>query len=641
MQICYLHFPSTKPAISLKTSSFFLALFIFSLLTFIYSPNSFAEPETTPTAATEKQNTNNITSAEIDQLLAQALKVKSSNKAESARIIANVESLQAQLNYRQQGELTYLTAYNAYLMGDRHKSVALHKSMQNSKLINHRIRASRTLLNIYLIEQNFIAGGKIVPNLLRNVEELTNEVFKGDIYEVIAYYYNELNQPQTALTFLALVNTENYTGRDHCFNYNQYSRAKLQLYGYLAQQNYIDSAIKACEQAGEYLSANLTRSDAAKNLITQHQYQLALDMLLPYLNKVEAINYNNLTLNFYAYIASVYFHLNDLDSALVFANKAKAVPIPIKYHKAFTTLYLTLAQIHQQLGNDDKALENLYIYQDKLKVSLDIEQQKQLASAQIDNNVYGTYRYRDKLVKQKQLAEAKHSNALSESLAYISKFEQGRIIFALQILCIFILAACTLYLRHLQIVENEKNQHDPLTRLFNRNRFMDLTATSIYQHKKLQANLSILVVNIDNFRGFNQKYNCNKGDQLLTLITQTLSNYVLKDQHIARIGADEFTLFLPQINAKQAVQVAENIHLEVAALSNKMHLQDERITVSIGITDSELSEFSLKYLLCDSSKALRKAKASGGNKTCCFEPTMSERDKYKVDESNLKYIYDE
>ncbi|WOH39266.1 GGDEF domain-containing protein [Thalassotalea fonticola] len=621
-------------------SACFLGALVIFLLSVLYSTHSIASEQTFPIATTEKQSTHILTHTEIDNLLAQALKVKSSNKAESARIIAQLETIHSQLNYRQQGELTYLSAYNAYLMGDRHKSVALHKTMQSSKLINQRVRASSTLLNLYLIEQNYIEGAKIIPLLLQETENLSDTNTKGDVYEVIAYYYNDLNQPKTALTFLALVNTENYSARDHCYHYSHSTDAKLQLSGYLAQQNYIDNTIEVCEQAGEHLSANITRTDIAKHLLEQQKYQLALDVLQPKLSHVEAIDYNNLLLSFYSYIATAYFHINDFNQSLKFAQKAEAVPMTVKYHNAYIDLYSTLSALHNKLGDDDKALEYLHIYQEKLAVSLDVEQQKQLASTQTEHDVYGTYRYRDRLAKQKQLAEQKHNDAFSKMLGYINKFEQGRILFAVQIFGILLLGAGILYIRHIQISENNKNRHDPLTKLFNRNRFIDLTATTVYQHKKWQIDLSYLVVNIDNFRAFNQQYNCAKGDQLLLLITQVLRNYVNKDEHIARTGSDEFSLLLPKYNAKQAVKIAENIQIEIAKLNNEMQLEDNVVNVSIGITDVELSEYSLKYLLSDSSKALRKAKAGGGNKSCCFEAAMTDRDKYKVDENELKYIFE-
>ena len=392
--------------------------------------------------------------------------IKTLLSGQSTRLIAKLNAIESQLNYRQKGELTYLTAYNAYLMGNRHKSVALHKSMQNSKLINQRVRATRTLLNLYLVEQSFIEGATLIPQLLQETELLTNTNAKGDVYEVIAYYYNDLNQPHIALTFLALVNTKDYSARDYCYYYAHNSDAKLQLGGYLNEQSYIDNTIRACEQAGEHLSADLSRSDIAKHLIDQQEYQLALDLLQPQLNKVEAMNYNNLSLSFYSYLATAYFHLNDLDKALEFGQKAEAVPMTMKYHKAYSDLYSTLSELHNKLGNNDKALQYLYIYQEKLSVSLDIAQQKQLASAQIDHNVYGQYRIRDKLAKEKQQAAKNNNDAFSNSLAYIHKFEQGRILFFLQIMCIFLLGASILYIRHIQIVETEKNRHDPLTKLF-------------------------------------------------------------------------------------------------------------------------------------------------------------------------------
>ena len=198
----------------------------------------------------------------------------------------------------------------------------------------------------------------------------------------------------------------------------------------------------------------------------------------------------------------------------------------------------------------------------------------------------------------------------------------------------------TLYIRHLQIVANEKNRHDPLTGLFNRNRFVDLAETTVYQHKKWQINLSLMVINIDNFREFNYKYGCDAGDELLRLIAKTLQQYTIKEQHIARIGADEFALILPKLTGIQAKAIAEKIIAENEHYAQQLNLQSNSIHLSIGISDAELSEYSLKNLLSDGSKALRKAKASTTDKIYCFDKSMTDRDKYKIKDNGLKYFFE-
>ncbi|WNC67745.1 GGDEF domain-containing protein [Thalassotalea nanhaiensis] len=622
------------------TSAYFLCFTIMLLLTLLPVSSFSAENQTVSPNKNLEQSNLPLSFADIDALLAQALEIKSSNKKESARIIKKLAAIEPQLSYRQQGELTYLTAYNAYLTGDRHKAVALHKVMQDSKLLLHRVRASSTLLNLYLIEQNYIMGGKLIPLLLEETEKVTDANLKGDVFEVVAYYYTELNQPEIALTYLSLVNTESYLPRDYCYYYNRNSAAKLQLYGYLAEQSFINNGTKVCEQAGEFLSANILISEIALHLIDQQEYQLALDILLPKLSKAEAINYNNLSLNFYSYIATAYFHLNDFDQALLFANKAENINMPIKYHKSFAYLYATLSDLHFELGNNDKALEYLYVYQDKLAVALDVEQQRQLARAQADHYAYGKYRVRDKLIKETDQAEAKYKAAFGIMMGYINKFENGRILFAVQVFIITILCCSILGLRHFQITANEKNRLDPLTKLFNRQRFVDLAANTVYLHKKWTSTLTLLVINIDNFRGFNQQHGCEKGDELLKLIGQILHNYAFRVEDVARSGADEFSLLLQTTDAQEGIEVAKQIQMEIAQLSDELKLKDDIVNVSIGISDTVLSESSLKYLLCDSSRALREAKKNGGNKIFCFDRTMTDREKYKIEDDGLKYIFE-
>jgi diguanylate cyclase (GGDEF)-like protein/PAS domain S-box-containing protein len=160
---------------------------------------------------------------------------------------------------------------------------------------------------------------------------------------------------------------------------------------------------------------------------------------------------------------------------------------------------------------------------------------------------------------------------------------------------------------------------DPLTGVFNR-RYFNLQFKKVYQ-EYLQDNIafSLLVIDIDYFKQYNDTYGHRNGDECLIKVADTLARGVRKNDIVCRIGGEEFGLILPNTNKEEAISLAEKLCKKVRGLNIPHSKSDvsNRVTVSIGVSTTNLSGGSIHvdqeklFLLAD--QALYKSKKRGRN----------------------------
>lgn len=158
---------------------------------------------------------------------------------------------------------------------------------------------------------------------------------------------------------------------------------------------------------------------------------------------------------------------------------------------------------------------------------------------------------------------------------------------------------------------------DGLTGLFNRRYFDDNLKREWKQAVRTGNYLSLLIVDIDHFKNFNDHYGHLEGDDCLRKVAQALYEALLRPTDIvARYGGEEFTAILPQTDRDGAVKVARRMMAKVAEL-NIPHPASPvagRVTVSIGATTVIPSlDQPATSLLDHADKALYEAKETGRN----------------------------
>ncbi len=162
-----------------------------------------------------------------------------------------------------------------------------------------------------------------------------------------------------------------------------------------------------------------------------------------------------------------------------------------------------------------------------------------------------------------------------------------------------------------------QSQQDPLTEVLNRRAFTEICARQLKQAMKDKFPLSLVIIDVDFFKEFNDSKGHLQGDTVLKKISTTLHRQLRKNtDFISRYGGDEFIVLLSHTNLKQALEVAEHLretveHLKIFYGQNS---KKEQVTITLGVTTILPSQdYSLNELISVADKALYQAKKAGRN----------------------------
>lgn len=161
-------------------------------------------------------------------------------------------------------------------------------------------------------------------------------------------------------------------------------------------------------------------------------------------------------------------------------------------------------------------------------------------------------------------------------------------------------------------------RHDPLTGLYNRRHFDEMQQTEFRRALRGDQPLSLMICDIDYFKGYNDHYGHPGGDQCLRTVAEAMNKTITRSgDTLARIGGEEFAVLLPATPLAAALHVAERLRLSVAAMAMP-HAASEvapHVTISIGVAQIDLQHpDSLEALFEQADQALYRAKEAGRNR---------------------------
>jgi diguanylate cyclase (GGDEF)-like protein len=156
---------------------------------------------------------------------------------------------------------------------------------------------------------------------------------------------------------------------------------------------------------------------------------------------------------------------------------------------------------------------------------------------------------------------------------------------------------------------------DPLTGLLNRRAFLDEAALAARRRKGAKEPVSMLVLDLDNFKSINDRYGHESGDLVLQHFADVSRAVTRPGDLLFRMGGEEFCFVLPGLRAADARSVAERIRTRFAETGVEIRGWSVRSTVSIGIAATEHAGFDLELLLSAGDAAVYEAKARGRNQT--------------------------
>jgi diguanylate cyclase (GGDEF)-like protein len=177
-----------------------------------------------------------------------------------------------------------------------------------------------------------------------------------------------------------------------------------------------------------------------------------------------------------------------------------------------------------------------------------------------------------------------------------------------------------------KIVENELRESekryrelsitDSLTKLYNSRHFFRQLRQEIERAKRYEEPLSLILLDIDNFKGYNDTYGHLEGDRVLAVLAAVIRANLRSADSAYRYGGEEFTVILPETEGESALLVAERLRkgFEDSVLT-PLPRSEVHMTVSVGVTQYFPGEEDTVFIKRADS-AMYTAKTSGKNRVC-------------------------
>jgi len=179
----------------------------------------------------------------------------------------------------------------------------------------------------------------------------------------------------------------------------------------------------------------------------------------------------------------------------------------------------------------------------------------------------------------------------------------------------------------------EEARVDELTGLLNRRSLNEMLASEISRHSRYGGVFSIIILDLDSFKAFNDNYGHLAGDRLLRRIGSIMKSAIRGSDQAFRYGGDEFAILLTQTPLNDASKVAERIRQQAASKAKTGSIP---ITISLGLASWPADGTGANKIIAAADTALYHAKRSGGNRSHCASGTLLPLDDTMVSSEDIQ-----
>ena len=162
--------------------------------------------------------------------------------------------------------------------------------------------------------------------------------------------------------------------------------------------------------------------------------------------------------------------------------------------------------------------------------------------------------------------------------------------------------------------------HDGLTGLWNHRAFHQRLAEQVHRVGRYGETFSLVMLDVDHFKAYNDAYGHQEGDLALQQIAQVISSQLRESDLAARYGGEEFTIIMPHIPKSRARTAVERIRKAI----DTHQFSDGKLTVSAGIAECPADGVTGNEVLEKADRALYHAKLTGRNRVCIWAASPQE-----------------
>jgi len=168
------------------------------------------------------------------------------------------------------------------------------------------------------------------------------------------------------------------------------------------------------------------------------------------------------------------------------------------------------------------------------------------------------------------------------------------------------------------------SETDSLTGLANRRKLMQMLNEHFELHMRYGTTSAVLIFDIDEFKGINDRYGHLCGDRALQTTAEVCRSVLRSTDFPARLGGDEFVVLMPHTTAELARPIAERLRVRVAEELRLLESLGDGATISGGLSEMLPGDHSFEDVLKRADVALYNAKRQGRNRIACHLPALPE-----------------
>ena len=191
------------------------------------------------------------------------------------------------------------------------------------------------------------------------------------------------------------------------------------------------------------------------------------------------------------------------------------------------------------------------------------------------------------------------------------------------------LASINETLRQKNIELHQISITDSLTGLYNRKHLMETLDKEVTRSERYSHPFSLLVIDIDHFKKYNDTYGHLAGDEVLRRLASVFKETIRSSDYAARYGGEEFIIILPEISPEQGAEAAERIRCKVAEQRFEGDGEAIAVTISVGVASYPENGEDAETVIRNADEALYEAKKLGRNQVVLAGANTKKKKKKK------------
>ena len=549
----------------------------------------------------------------FDEQLTHADNIRSSQPKQFLVLINELNQYASELSSSQQHYLNYLNLYLLTYQGNLAEAITSSTALINSNadaLLKFRTKLS--LINIFAVSQSWTEGLTAVSSLLNELPLIKDNDKYTQGLLLIAIFYNQLGQYDLSLSYAKKVELSSKQGRVQCVAKSNIIKSSFELKQLTPTGPIIKHAISLCRINKEHLYIGLINSYVAKAYLENQQQNKALEVLNSTLQDTLNTKYPRIIAEYYSLLAQAHWLNNNADLTKQFALKALANEKEEGTTVAKVLSYKLLFEVFQAQKDYELALLYHQKYAIADKLYYDETQAKHLAFQLAEH----------KSIEQKnKIALLKEKNLWLTTKQELTRAnaENTRLIIMVLVLTLLVLTFWGYRLLRAHKRIKELAEYDALTGIFNRGHFTQIATNALRYCQSAGLELSVIVLDLDNFKKINDTYGHACGDWTLKAAVDACKSIGRQNDIFARLGGEEFCILLTSCDSDAAYLRAEACRQAIADINTADSGFDFSITASFGVTDVKTSSFDLDKLLADADSAAYASKRGGRNQVSLFQ----------------------